>query len=208
MRWPWSDSADSRPEPGREGAASRPRASSSTSTDESVGDRRPVWLLDVDGVLNADRPGWGGDVADGWARAGHGRFWIRWSPAAVRRILEIDGTGAVEVRWATTWVPWIEQIEGLLGLPQWAVAWDGPHEGLGSPAIPTPLRKVQTALSVVEEERRPLVWTDDDVIPSHGPLHDRLVNAGVPCLLVSPSTRAGLQPDHLDAVEKFLRPFA
>ena len=223
MRWPWSkahSADDSTPsDPGgrrpTSGQTAVPRSADSSRTPSIRSaaaaepgpdkDGRPVWLLDVDGVLNANRPGWGGRPAEGYAHAGDGQFWIRWSPELVRRIIAVHRTGAVEVRWATTWVPWIGAIEELLGLPTWPVAWEGPHEGVDTPAIPTPLRKVQTALYVVERERRPLIWTDDDAIPTHGSAHDRITSAGVPCLLVRPSSRAGLQPSDLDAVEEFLR---
>lgn len=201
MRWPWSTHDD----PARTASRGSAREPVPDSVREQSDDARPVWLLDVDGVLNAHRPGWGDKVAEGAARAGGGQFWIRWSPELVRRLVAIDATGAVEVRWATTWVPWIDSIEQLLGLPSWQVAWDGPHEGAGTPAVPTPIRKVRTALQVVEHERRPLIWTDDDAIPAHGREHDRIVAAGVPCLLVRPSTGAGLQPSDLDAIEDFVR---
>jgi hypothetical protein len=201
MRWQWS----MHDEPARaasEGAAREPHGVWTHAPSE---DPRPVWLLDVDGVLNAHRPGWGDKVAEGAARAGGGQFWIRWSPELVERLVAIDATGAVEVRWATTWVPWIDSIEQLLGLPSWHVAWDGPYDGAGTPALPTPIRKLRSALEVVEHERRPLVWTDDDAIPSHGRERDRIVNAGVPFLLVSPATRAGLQLSDIEAIEEFVR---
>lgn len=212
MRWPWSGdraapslSREAAPPPSPEGAR-QPRRDTPRPT--PAADDRPVWLLDVDGVLNASRPDWDGDVAEGPARAGGVPFRIRWSPALVQRIVALDDSGRVEIRWATTWVPWIDQIEQLLGLPSWPVAWSGPFEGVSTPAIPTPLRKVQTALHVVEQERRPLIWTDDDAIPLHGPEHDRILSADVPCLLVRPATRTGLQPQEMDAIEAFVRRYA
>src|SRR5690348_3934124 len=42
-----------------------------------------VWLLDVDGVLNANRPGWGGPPRGGNAQSGGDLFRIRWAPALV-----------------------------------------------------------------------------------------------------------------------------
>ena len=214
MRWPWSPaSSESRVEQAdrRRSFGSGDPLKSAPQSDPSApgsapdGDRRPVWLLDVDGVLNAHHPGWEGRPAEGYARAGGARFWIRWSPELVARLQQIDATGAVEIRWATTWVPWIESIEDLLGLPSWTAAWAGPYEGDGSPAIPTPIRKLSTALHIVERERRALIWTDDDAIPTRGPEHDRIAGAGVPCLLVRPNSRMGLQPADLDAIEQFLQ---
>ena len=204
MRWPWSDWRESSARPDHDLPADRPEVEPVHETIDVEADRRPVWLLDVDGVLNASRPGWG-RAAEGYAHAGGSRFGIRWSPELVHRLVAIHRAGGVEFRWATTWVPWIDEIESLLGLPSWPVAWDGPYEGVGTPAVPTPLRKVQTALHVVEQERRPLIWTDDDAIPMHGSVHDRIMSADVPCLLVRPASRTGLQPHEIDAIEDFLR---
>jgi hypothetical protein len=61
--------------------------------------RRPVWLLDVDGVLNAARPGWGEAPRSGTAYSAGQPFSLRWAPALVARIRELHGRGVVEIRW-------------------------------------------------------------------------------------------------------------
>ena len=168
------------------------------TTDE----RRAVWLLDVDGVLNAGEPGWGpGTARSGWARALGGTFRITWAEPLVARLVALDASGRAEIRWATTWVPWIGQIESLLGLPHWPSAFEraGTH-----PGIPAPAQKLAAALAVLEAEGRRLVWTDDDAIPRTGPELARLTVQPARALLVRPAPLQGLQPDHLDAIEAFL----
>ncbi len=61
-------------------------------------DKRPVLLLDVDGVINAFNPGWGDT-----ARAKCAGLTVRWSPDMVARIRALHASGLDEVRWSTTW---------------------------------------------------------------------------------------------------------
>lgn len=206
MRWPWPERRRDGPPAGggRITAHTAPRTGQAGAADPGAAAARPVWLLDVDGVLNARDPGWDGRRASGWAEAGHGRFHITWAPGLVERMRELGQSPAVEIRWATTWVPWIDQIEQLLGLPHWPAAYDGPYEGAG-PAVPTPWRKLDAAHAVLEDERRPLIWTDDDAIPTDGDDFERLTIGRPSALLIRPAPHHGLQPDHLHAIEAFLR---
>jgi hypothetical protein len=155
----------------------------------------PVWLLDVDGVLNCSgRCDWNVAPRTGQAFADGYPFSIRWAPEPPARITALHDSGSVEIRWATTWIDhgtW--QIEELLGLPEF------PH------AYPTHHRtaKLKAALGVVTLEQRPLIWTDDDAIPVHGRAREVLDVAG--SLLIAPDERRGLRPEHLDAIDAFLR---
>lgn len=166
----------------------------------AAADPRPVWLLDVDGVLNATRPGWGEAPDQGEAFVNGACYSLRWAPALTRRIGALVVSGAVEVRWATTWVDHIMQVERLLRLPRIDTAF----RGVTTDEDEAVERKLQAALDVVETERRPLIWTDDDAIPDSGEVLNRLLDGGVPVLLLSPSTGHGLQPDDLDAIDDFL----
>lgn len=159
----------------------------------------PVWLLDVDGVVNASRPGWG---APPWSRQilADGVAWqFRWAPAVTAFIREVALDGVAEVRWSTTWIPWAADVERAFGLPPLGLAFE---PELAREDVDA--RKTEAALSVVEVERRPLVWTDDAVVPSFGPLRERLESASVPALLIAPAPRAGLQPSDIDAIRGFL----
>jgi hypothetical protein len=197
------------PTPGADGAT-RPAASAgplfvapSTSSDPitvGAGGLRPVWLLDVDGVLNATRPGWGGSPRSGRAFANGVGWPMRFAPALMSRLRAVHGSGDVEIRWATTWVDDIDQITTLMGLPRWECAFSLTRAG--SDAISA---KHAAALHVVRTEGRPLVWTDDEVVPIAGSYPDRrLRTAGPPVLLIRPRKANGLQPNQLDEIEEFV----
>ncbi len=64
---------------------------------------RPVWLLDVDGVINVPRPGWNAAPRSGNACSAGTAFRIRWAPALLDRIRALHHTGSVEIRWCSTW---------------------------------------------------------------------------------------------------------
>lgn len=155
----------------------------------------PVWLLDVDGVINVRRPGWGGPPHTGRANA-MGVVWpMRWAPALVRRIGWMHRTGLVEVRWCTTWCAYPGEVDRVFRLP-------GIARAFGDVPDPT-AAKLASVARVVEGGRR-LVWTDDDVVPEPGPLYDALT-AGGRALLIRPDPRRGLNREHLRAIERFAR---
>ena len=161
----------------------------------------PVWLLDVDGVVNARRPARDQPYAQGHAFVDGVTYRLQWAPALTRYIKSVHKRRAAEVRWATTWVDHVHQVERLLRLPAFQTAF----RGLGtSPAVAAPERKLAAALHVVEVERRPLIWTDDDAIPVMGTQRRRLEEAGVPVLLLAPDPYEGLTPEHLERIDAFL----
>ncbi len=160
-----------------------------------------MWLLDVDGVLNAAMPGWGETPGQGKAFVHGNGYVLRWAPALAHRIAALHHSGGVEVRWATTWVDHIIQVERLLHLPPLGTAFDGVDVVDAEASV---ARKEAAALHVVEIERRPLIWTDDEAIPHSGPVLERIEATGQPTLLVRPSSRYGLQPEDLDEIDDFL----
>ncbi|GAA1793272.1 hypothetical protein GCM10009682_13930 [Luedemannella flava] len=157
----------------------------------------PVWLLDVDGVLNVQRPGWGAAPRRGMA-VSMGEAWpMRWAPALIRRIREIHRTGVAEVRWCSTWCPDADQVERLFGLPPLARALTGrPRAGMAGDAA-----KLAAAQAVISDEGRALIWTDDTAVPDEGPWCDLMLPGRR--LLIRPRAARGLQPGHLDAIEVF-----
>ncbi|GAA2716112.1 HAD domain-containing protein [Actinoplanes palleronii] len=155
----------------------------------------PVWLLDVDGVLNANRPGWSAAPRRGMAYAGGTGFLMRWAPALLDRIRALHRSGAVEIRWCTTWCAHTGQLERLFGLPRFEPCW---HEDLAPPDAP--IAKLAAAHQVLADGR-PLIWTDDADIPPAA--HDELPRLGR-TLLIAPAPNRGLQPDHLTTIETFV----
>jgi hypothetical protein len=159
--------------------------------------RGPVWLLDVDGVINASRPGWGAAPRSGMAYSAGVGYRLRWAPALIARVRALHRTGRVEIRWCTTWCSDAEQVERVVGLPAFERCWR--HE-LNSTAAA--IAKLAAAREVLDRGH-PLVWTDDAVVPASGPVHDELT-AGGRALLIAPKPGRGLQPEHLDEIEAFI----
>jgi hypothetical protein len=157
---------------------------------------RPIWLLDVDGVINATRPGWSAPPRTAWVYADGERWRMRWAPAMLDRLRQLHAGGAVEVRWSTTWCAWADQLERIWNLPALARAFTAPLTGREAADA-----KLAVARAVLADGRR-LIWTDDTEVPRLGPLYDELANGGRG-LLIAPAPRYGLQRDHLDAIEAF-----
>jgi hypothetical protein len=162
--------------------------------------RVPVWLLDVDGVINVRRPVWGAELCRGIARS-EGIDWpMRWAPALVGRVRQLHSGGLVEVRWCSTWCVDADELERLFGLPALgraldAVDLDGAEE--------TDVRKLAAARRVLADGHR-LVWTDDTAVPRSGLLFDELTSGGNG-LLIRPHARRGLRPRDVDRIEAFAR---
>lgn len=157
----------------------------------------PVWLLDVDGVLNASKPGWGGPPR----KTSVAGLTIRWAPPLVARICALHDAGAVEVRWSTTWCGYPDQLAdlgALFRLDLESAFGDRPMSKTWADL------KVEAALSVLAEGRR-LVWTDDDEVDAARRLFPELAAAeaaGI-ALLIAPRSNRGLQPEDLDLIETF-----
>lgn len=157
----------------------------------------PVWLLDVDGVLNASRPGWGGPPRTRNATSNGVGYRIRWSPALLDRVRALHLSGRVEIRWCTTWCPDADQLEALFGLPVLPRVWSTPL--FGEKAATAKLAAAREVLS----SGRALVWADDTEVPLDGPVREELLSAG-PALLLRPTPARGLQPADVDAIDTFL----
>jgi hypothetical protein len=156
----------------------------------------PVWLLDVDGVLNANRPSWGAAPRQGLVYADGIAWKFRWSPAVIGFVREVAHVGKVEIRWSTSWVRWSDSVEKCFALPSLPLAFNA-----DTPDVTQ--AKIDAALSVVENERRPLIWTDDEVVPTSGVLRERLEAPAAASLLIRPLPKRGLQPEHVELIRAF-----
>lgn len=159
----------------------------------------PMWLLDVDGVINADNPDWEAAGQEATARSGGRTYRLRWAPELINRIRCLHESGLVEVRWCSTWCPDASELEQLWDLPVLSRAWTEDINGF--PAVKA---KILAAKGVLAEGRR-LVWTDDDVTPLPGSSHYEELTADGRALLIAPDYRFGLRPEHLDAIEAFAK---
>lgn len=164
-------------------------------------DDQPIWLLDVDGPINAPNSGWSAAPFHATVAAQRD-FKLRWSPDLIRRIRKVHARGQAEIWWCTTWCPWTDALENLWGLPRLPRALPAEVCRAGGQLCRT--AKAAAARRVVESGRR-LVWTDDEVTPTSGDLFDELT-AGGRGLLIAPSSRRGLRPEDLDRIEAFCGP--
>lgn len=157
----------------------------------------PVWLLDIDGVINASKPGWSAAPR----KVSCAGFTIRWAPALIVRIRELSRAGLVEIRWSSTWCGYPDQLGDLstrLGLEFPSAFTDRP------PTKTWADLKVEAAIDVLGAGRR-LVWTDDDEVGAARHLFPQLSEAEAQgrALLIAPRSNRGLQRNHLDLIEAF-----
>lgn len=176
----------------------------------------PVWLLDVDGVLNAvaKRPD-----PSVWPRSAWSRHVVRQWPLLVAEpvlafVRAVHAVGAAEIRWHTTWQHDAFELAVKVGLPEFPVL-DCPEFHApsvapygGSSVSGSDWWKLPGALRVVGDEGRKLVWTDDDLEvearrDALGGLPLGVADGGR-SLLVSPRMRLGLTPKHLREIAGFL----
>jgi hypothetical protein len=185
------------------------------ASDDSI---PPVWLLDVDGVVNAisrkpDRSVW---PADQWITGTANADGTDWPILAARPVIDfirqVHGSGRAEVRWHTTWQRDAANLAKLLDLPEFEVQ-DCPEfatrrqslGGLSPTAVRAAWWKLPAAERVVGGEGRALVWTDDDAA---WPVMPREAAADLarcaPTLIVTPQTHLGLTGKHLRKISDFL----
>jgi hypothetical protein len=183
---------------------------------------RPLWLLDVDGVLNAvakrpDRGVWR-DWQHGQATADGVEWPIWFSPTVTGTIARLHENGVAEVRWLTTWGANANgRLRELFGMPELAVAGEPPQvsgdHGAGSHgeavarAGAEPVERAWWKLEAVQrivsgEPERPVIWTDDDLDGERDAVS--WVERHVPRrLLLSPRPAIGLTPRQLRAIRSY-----
>lgn len=159
---------------------------------------RPIWLLDVDGVINGHPRLCGWDRPPRRLKAG---FPVYYEPRLIDRIRAVHATGLAEVRWSTTWCGYpaeLAQLEDQLDLHLERAFGGRPSTKTWADL------KLQAAVDVLEQGRR-LIWTDDDdadVAPQFSAVVADAEQAGR-ALLIAPQSELGLRLEHLDAIEAF-----
>lgn len=174
----------------------------------------PVWLLDIDGVLNAVgglsvyRTKWPKakwyestmtiDLEPPW-EFGNGDAVLLKVAGPVRDfIVEMHERDLAEIRWHTTWQSRAQRLANWLDLPTFPIHkapeyLDGDRSGWW---------KLPAAKRVVDDEGRALLWTDDhiryEVRPDHRLIEDPRN------LVIWPDDRFGLSPDELTRIRIYL----
>lgn len=179
---------------------------------------RPVVLLDIDGVINSllMKPPSMGWPKDAWLNADYtwdGQDWpLLWATPVIEYLNTLHDSDRVEVRWHTTWQDRAPEFAKIVGLPEeWPVA-EAPEFTSDWPAFraqqvlkyePT-WWKYPAAQRVLTDERRPLIWIDDDLYASVNRTHrNGLGQLGKVCLLC-PDGQTGMLPKHMRTIEEFL----
>lgn len=170
---------------------------------------RPVWLLDVDGVVNAiatkpDRTVW---PAVAWIRTTAEAQGSDWPILAARPVLdlirEVHEQGLAEIRWHTTWREHaVKNLAPALDLPEFPVQDDLDVDSFTENedgCVAYRWWKVPAAQHVVQVEKRRLIWTDDDLNSNR-----RELDPFADHLLICPQTRLGLTPKHLRKIREHL----
>lgn len=178
--------------------------------------RPPVWLLDIDGVVNAisvdPHPAvW---PAGCWVRAEATCTGVEWPLLAAGPVLNfvrrVHRTGLAEIRWHTTWQHEAAGVSRALDLPEFPVQ-RAPEFGVvqavgGAEPVGPAWWKLPAAERVVAEEGRALLWTDDDAEVQldgwTGEAHALRRTRSV--LIVAPRTQVGLTPRDLLTIDAFL----
>lgn len=158
----------------------------------------PIWLMDVDGVLNSfghvDLPG----PELRTFKSGNG-YEITYDTTILERLAALHQEGRVEIRWLTTWG---EEADAHLaeefGLPR----------GLKVEAT-MPFRERYgwwklEAVKAAHERGDRIVWTDDDI--NFEPAANAWLSDTDPNQIIwlSPSTHLGITHEFIDRVEEWL----
>lgn len=167
-----------------------------------MSDGPPVWLLDIDGVINADEnaDAWhSADWIDRRVRFGHGRVRVFAARPVLDFIRHVHANGLADIRYHTTWQHDAHHLGAVFGLPRLPVQ-DAAEYAHGGRL--TTWWKLPVVWRLIAAGHR-VVWTDDDIEAS---LMDaqklRLEDAGA--LIVSPDPTTGLRQTDLDKIATYL----
>lgn len=165
-----------------------------------------LWLLDVDGVLNAAADPPSPLVWPDWSRVtarAQGVDWPIWfSPSVTRFIRQVHDGGVAEVRWLTTWENDANaELAQRLDLPSCAVAGIADPCACGDDRCRGWWKWCAARAVVAAEPGRRMIWTDDDL--RYEPAAMRWAEShGV--LALAPDASTGLSPSDLKTIVAYL----
>jgi hypothetical protein len=170
--------------------------------------RVPVWLLDLDGVINAASRTFPTDAwpEETWQEVeGEDEVGLIWPIKAARPVIDfikgVHESERAEIRWHTTWQEYALNVGRQLGLPDFGVQEAPEYQDPGE----EPWWKAPAARRILAEEGRDLLWTDDDADSELGrDERTKLASLGR-LLIVCPNSRTGLCKKHLRRIDGFLK---
>ncbi|NRQ50414.1 hypothetical protein [Aeromicrobium stalagmiti] len=154
----------------------------------------PIWFLDIDGVVNAA----GTDLPPHLARTEAttaGTAWpIHYSPDVIEFINMVHRAGFAEVRWLTTWSQDARtSLAPAVGLDDFTAYEMYDSDGWW---------KAEVVATSVKDERRPIIWTDDDITDIDIAWFRSSVE--VPSMVIAPATEQGLTSAELRKIANFM----
>jgi hypothetical protein len=167
---------------------------------------RTLWLLDIDGVINAV-PEWGHGtplhVWDTWISKDVKNSTDTWPILVAQPVLDfliyIHESGLAEIRWHTSWQEEALDFGDSFGLPTFHVQPCPEAMKNGTPSwwkLPTVQRELSTG--------RRVLWTDDHINREMNGGTRRLLGLLPHLKMVVPNTATGLSPDDLVDILYFL----
>lgn len=178
---------------------------------------KPLWFLDIDGVINA------------WQA--YPKIWSNWNNALVADVDLAGNPQQFPFVWAQEVVDFINSVADdvdVLVLSSWSEKFaTALSPVLGLPAFPNAMElagvsladaqytsevmrlKMRTVLSLVAHKDapykgRPVVWTDDDFRKSaRREVTTVLADWGSDCLFISPHESVGLRPEEVEKIAGF-----
>lgn len=164
---------------------------------------KPVWLLDVDGVINVvNRKELvaGSDLESGVALDPDQIGWkILWHTTIIDRINALSDV--LDIHWLTTWKSHAQsQIAPLVGLNRFPVL----PETSPRPNNTVWWKRTQVAVwQNTAQYKRPLVWTDDELYDWAA--DTKWAQRQFPgSLIIGPKEKVGLTHEHLDQIEAWV----
>jgi hypothetical protein len=169
-----------------------------------MSNQRPLWLLDIDGVVNIGPKGaspWPDEPSEVFVQLFQGEgfaFPFKYSQMLLEEIERLAEEYDVEVRISSTWCGYGADLKSKLGLPYLDAfgrreAWQNVDE--------LKMNAVDEALG----EGRPTIWTDDVVPMGHWITAESSPELDKKICVIVPLESEGLTPFDINHIETFLK---
>jgi hypothetical protein len=171
--------------------------------------KKPVWFVDVDGVINAlvdyvNKPHL--NSYSDWEALNVNGYIIVFSPAMVESINSLSET--IDIVFMTTWAEAAaNDLAPALGLNiKRFLRSDGSNSSFEYQGNDASKRwwKLNGILDHINQDQRPFIWTDDDMHNDiKRAIFGRAAFEGVDNLLITPNSKVGLTEQHLEMIRVF-----
>lgn len=168
--------------------------------EQALASARPLWFMDVDGVLNCyPQPTFDQLMASqDWADAVVNRYKIWWRPSLVSFIHRMVDEGLVQPIWLTTWITKARtELAPALGLPDFPAV-----EDMAGDLYPGQAWWKWQRVKALAPASGHFLWTDDQLTgPVRGFATARFPQACFP----TPVSNPGLTVEDEHTIEAYLR---